>query len=138
MKYKLTDETKVVGVTTLHRIKALKTFGNVTKGDLGGWVETESNLSQLGNAWVYGNARVYCNAIVYGNARVYGNTEVFGDAWVFDDAWVCGNAIVYGNARVYGNAEVSGATWVAGDTIPKNSSSVAKQLKEKGIKLGIK
>lgn len=91
-KYELTDETIEVYGTALHRIKALKDFGNVKKGELGGYVESEHNLSQEGDCWVYGNARVYSNA------RVYGNAEVFGNAWVYDNAKVCGNAEVCGNA----------------------------------------
>lgn len=75
MKYELTDETIDVSGTTLHRIKALKDFGNVKKGELGGYVESEYNLSQIGNCWVYGNARVYGNAELCGNARVYGNAD---------------------------------------------------------------
>ena len=78
MKYKLTKNTKEVFGCTLYQIEALKDFSNVSKGDLGGWVEKESNLSQEGNAWVYDNARVYGNAWVYGDARVYGDAEVYG------------------------------------------------------------
>ena len=101
MKYELTDETIDVSGTTLHRIKALKDFGNVKKGELGGYVkkgelggyvESEYNLSQIGNCWVYGNARV-C-----GDAEVYGDAKVCGNAWVYGNAEVCGNARVYGNA----------------------------------------
>ena len=33
MKYRLTDETKVVSGHTLHRIEALKDFADVHKGD---------------------------------------------------------------------------------------------------------
>ena len=69
-KYELTNETKVVLGTTLYRIRALISFGNVHAGDLGGWVEKESNLAQEGTAWVYGTARVSGNAMVYGDARV--------------------------------------------------------------------
>ena len=93
MKYELTDETIDVSGTTLHRIKALKDFGNVKKGELGGYVESEYNLSQIGNCWVYGNARVCGDAELCGNAKVCGNARV------------CGNAEVCGNARVYGNAD---------------------------------
>lgn len=75
MKYELTDETIDVSGTTLHRIKALKDFGNVKKGELGGYVESEYNLSQIGNCWVYGNARVCGDAELCGNARVYGNAD---------------------------------------------------------------
>ena len=79
-KYELTDETIEVYGTALHRIKALKDFGNVKKGELGGYVESEYNLSQEGNCLVYGNAKVYSNAKVYGNALVYGNAKVCGNA----------------------------------------------------------
>ena len=74
-KYELTDETIEVYGTALHRIKALKDFGNVKKGELGGYVESERNLSQEGNCWVYGNALVYGNAKVCGNAEVCGNAD---------------------------------------------------------------
>ena len=55
MKYELTEETKY----GLYRIEALKDFGNVKKGDKGGWIEKEANLSQDGDCWVYGDAEVY-------------------------------------------------------------------------------
>ena len=108
-KYELTDEIIVKYGSTLHRIKALKDFGNVKTGELGGYIESGSNLSQEGNCWVYGNAEVCDNAEVYGNAKVYGN------AWVYGNAEVCGNARVYGDAWVYGNAEVCGNARVYGD-----------------------
>ena len=74
-KYELTDEIIVKYGSTLHRIKALKDFGNVKTGELGGYIESGSNLSQEGNCWVYGNARVCGNAEVCGNARVYGDAD---------------------------------------------------------------
>ena len=55
MKYKLTETRNEDG---LYQIRALKDFGNVKVGDLGGWIEKEANLSQQGNAWVSGNALV--------------------------------------------------------------------------------
>lgn len=45
-KYELTDETIIIDGKTLHRIKALRSFGSVVKGELGGFVECEANLSQ--------------------------------------------------------------------------------------------
>lgn len=63
-KYELTEETKEYNGVMLHRIKAIKSFGDVKAGDLGGWIEKEENLSHEENAWVYGDAKVY------GNARV--------------------------------------------------------------------
>ena len=70
-KYKLTEEIKNVGSKTLYRIQALKDFSNVRKGELGGYIEKENNLSHIGNAWVSDNTKVYDNAWVSDNARVY-------------------------------------------------------------------
>ena len=81
-KYELTSETKIVFGHILYRIKALSSFGCVSAGDLGGFLESEKNLSQNGDAWVYGNAEVYGDARVYGNARVYGDASVYGNAEV--------------------------------------------------------
>ena len=115
-KYELTEETIEFYGRTLYRIKALKDFGDVEVGDLGGYIESESNLIQKGCAWVYGNAKVYGDAKVYGNAKVYDNAwvydnaNVYGDAMVYDNANVYGNALVYGNANVCGDAEIKGKT----------------------------
>ena len=81
-KYELTSETKIVFGHILYRIKALSSFGCVSAGDLGGFLESEKNLSQNGNARVSGDAEVSGNARVYGNAEVSGNARVYGDAWV--------------------------------------------------------
>lgn len=61
-KYRLTEETTKVGNRPLYRIQALRDFGNVKEGDIGGYIESEKNLSQDGNAWVSGDARFYGNA----------------------------------------------------------------------------
>jgi len=86
MKYKLTDETIEFNGKTLFRIQALKDFGDVKAGDLGGYIESEKNLSQEGNCWVADNARVFDNALISGNAKVYDNARVYDDAQIFGDA----------------------------------------------------
>src|SRR3990167_9024892 len=78
MKYKLTNNKKEYLGKTLFQIEATADFGIVKKGESGGWIEKESNLSQYGNAWVSGNARVSGNAEVSGNAWVSGNARVYG------------------------------------------------------------
>ncbi len=120
LKYELTEEKIVTEEgNILFRIRALKDFGIIKAGDLGGFIESEDNLSHDGtawvydNAWVYGHARVYDNARVCDHARVYdnawvcGRAWVYGHAWVYDNAWVCGHAWVCDHARVYENARVS-------------------------------
>ena len=51
-KYKLTEETINVFNKTLYRIEALRDFNDVKKGDKGGFIEKEENLSQSDNCWV--------------------------------------------------------------------------------------
>lgn len=38
----------------LYRIKAIRSFGNVKVGDLGGFIESENNLAQYWTCWVFG------------------------------------------------------------------------------------
>jgi hypothetical protein len=65
MKYEFTEETLKVGEHTLHRVRYL------ADGELGGWIESENNLSQDDNALVFGNAWVF------GHAKVFGNMYIF-------------------------------------------------------------
>ena len=111
-KFELTAEfvTNVFG-KKLFRIKALVAFGNVEKGELGGFIEKEDNLSHDGNAWVSGDAQVSCNAWVYGNALVSGDARVYGDAQVYGNAQVSGDARVSGNAQVSGDADYAVVKW---------------------------
>ena len=51
-KYELTSITMEFGGRTLYRIRSLKNFSDVRKGDLGGWVQTKDNLSQEGDCWI--------------------------------------------------------------------------------------
>lgn len=60
----------------LTRIRAVRGFGDVKAGDLGGYIQSERNLSHEGNAWVYGNARVFGNALVFGKARVRDDEKI--------------------------------------------------------------
>ena len=60
----------------LYRIRALKDFADVKKGDLGGYIESERNLSHFGNAWVYDDAKVYYYASVAGDAKVSGTADI--------------------------------------------------------------
>ena len=85
-KFILTDETIEMFGVTLHRIKAVRSFGTVKEGDFGGFVEKEENISEYFKAWVWGNAKVWGNAEVSGDAEVWGNARVSGDAKVSGNA----------------------------------------------------
>ena len=98
-KYELTSNFVINSFgEKLFQIKATVDFGIVKKGELGGYIESEKNLTQNGNAWVSGNALVSGNAWVSDNARVSDNAWVYGNALVSDNARVSGNALVSGNA----------------------------------------
>lgn len=124
-KFELTaDRIKSNGVT-LHRIKALIDFGDVKAGELGGYVEKETNLSQYGDAWVYRHAQVFGEARVYGNAQVLGNARIFGNALVFEDALVSESAWVYDNARIYSDAKVSGTARINGSACISGNAHIS-------------
>ena len=115
MKYELTGERKREDGVLLRRIRATSDFGSVHKGDIGGWIRCEENLSQWGCAWVADDAMVYGNAVVEGDARVYGNAVVKDSAWVSNQSAVFGRAIVCDSATVFNNAEVFGNALICGD-----------------------
>ena len=85
-KYRLTENHIKIEGKILYQIEALKDFAGVKSGDLGGYIESEKNLSQDNDAWVFGNAEVFGDAEVHGNAWVHGNAEGFGDAEVYGNA----------------------------------------------------
>lgn len=113
LKYEFTDETMRWGVGSaygepriLHRIKALRDFSNVKRGDLGGWVENEHNLSQFGICWIYDNAKLYNEAMIHGNSVITDNAQVFGHAKVYDYSRIGDNSMVYGSAKIGGYATI--------------------------------
>ena len=93
-KFELTEEFKEFAGKKVFRIKALKDFGDVKAGELGGYVEKEENLSRNGDAWVFGNA------------WVFGDARVSGDAWVSDNASVSGDAD-YATIKGFGSEQRS-------------------------------
>jgi hypothetical protein len=78
MKYELTDETKNVNGRMMYRIRALRDidkFG-IKKGDLGGWTESETNLSQEGDAWVSDDACVFGDEILCCRFRFCSRSQI--------------------------------------------------------------
>lgn len=114
-KYEITTQSIEWKGRKLFRIKAVKSFADVKVGDLGGYIENESNLSQDGTAWVSGDAKVYDTARVFGDAEIYGSAEVFG------------NAKVYNRAKVYGNSWIYGKAKICGDTVIYDNALVGEQ-----------
>lgn len=86
----------------LFRIIALRDIqtinGLISKGTIGGFIQSESNLSQVDNSWINQNARVYENARL-NNSFVTGYSCVFGDSILTD-------SVVSGRVRIWDKAIV--------------------------------
>ena len=98
-KYEITDIAHPL-YPELHRIRALRQVGDdVPVGKLGGYVQSEANLSQ-GNdeAWLYDDS------ISRDEANVCGGAELHGQAVAQDLALVNGSAVMYGHAIACDNA----------------------------------
>ena len=104
----------------LHRIRALRDIGHDVKaGDLGGFVESESNLSfeDGDEAWIYDNAnaceRSYVNkhsqlrdsAVIRNTAYISEGARLSGESKAEDDSYVRGGQLAE-KARVCGNAMI--------------------------------
>ncbi|QQU04103.1 hypothetical protein [Myroides odoratus] len=116
-KYKLTEESMIHKGYTLWRIEYIAT------GAKGGWVESEKNLSQLGdcmildNAKVYGDATISDHAIICNEAEIYEQASVYGHAIVSEQASIHGNAQVNEKVSIKKNTQVSGTAHVKQETI---------------------
>ena len=122
-KYMLTSYTKEYDGQTLYRIRALKDFGSVKAGELGGYVAGKHNLSQYGNSWIQTDSKVFNlayvgdNAIVrksimYGNAKAIENcriihTTMYGDSVIKGFA-ISNNSYIYHKSVICGESRVSG------------------------------
>lgn len=97
-KYEFTGKTKVVSAQTfvydntheenepvartVHQIRALKSFvirgKRVEKGDIGGYIENEENLSQYDHSWV-DKVSVVCNGAIIEENSLLQHSRIFGD-----------------------------------------------------------
>ena len=119
-KYTFAGSVPIDGIT-YHILVALKDFADVKADDFGGLVESEANLSQSGNCWIYsgmamGDSKVFGNAQIHGckicdNAQVYGDTIAVG-CTIKDNAKVSGGKIYHAtiedNAQVYDEVQIFG------------------------------
>ena len=100
MKYKLTENSIEFNNKKLYQIQALKDFGNVKAGELGGYMEKElNNLSEADYCWLFGNPWVSNKCKIYNNGKVYDYIKVYdyNSGESYDYIKVCDNAKVSGN-----------------------------------------
>jgi hypothetical protein len=102
------------GDRTVYRIRALRDFGDVKRGDLGGYIESESALAHDGDSWVQDVAQVYGP-----HGRVGGNARIKGEAWILGrvdgDAQICDLVVISEHAYVGGCTIVCGDEIVGGE-----------------------
>ena len=134
-KYEITDIAHPV-YPELHRIRALRQVrDDVPAGELGGFVQSEANLSQdKDEAWLYDDSISRHEASVCGGAQLHDQAVaqdlalVTGSAVMYDQAAVCDNAIVtagcirdeafvLGNARIRENTVTHIAPVVTGQSV---------------------
>lgn len=113
------------------RIKALRNINDdVKKGDLGGYIEKEENLSIFNESWVYDNSCVFEDAKVEDDAKVKENSRVFGWANIRNFATVKGGSTVYGgvvlcdHVVVENNITLNQLTCFSGNSIIKDERDV--------------
>lgn len=116
MKYELlADDTVQQDGRLLYRVRRL------SDRLLGGYIETQDNLAQTGDCFLFDKSRAF------GSARIKDNAEVYGI--VYDDAVVAGDSKVYG--EVFGQAQIVGHAIVRGraydQTVIKDSAEVYGQ-----------
>lgn len=108
-KYTLSDQAmRLADGTILHRIRALKSFDAngriVLKGALGGWVQSEDNLSQKGKCWIHDDA------------RAYGQSRVLDDATLHDESEIADNVVISDAAAMYDHSSAMDSARISGDT----------------------
>lgn len=116
---------------TLYQIRALRDFtcpfklnpdGEildqtlVKKGDLGGYVQKEENLSHEDGCWIFEEAEVRDNGRVEGNARLTGRSLVRDNAVVKGYSCLAANAYVWGNAILDGATQMKGLVSIGGNS----------------------
>lgn len=137
LKYKLTDETIIFKAQKLYRIKALKDFGDVKKGDLGGFIKNESCLDHQGLCWVYDNAKVLSDGRVVGDAKVTHDAVVFKGK-IFSNGIVSHSAIILDgsvgkDSKVLDNAQISGDAIIDESKVLKNGKVHGFELRKSKV-----
>lgn len=134
-KYELTDKTMTFGNDVYYQIRALRDFGEVHKGDLGGWVQSPLCLSQRGKCWLDSSSFIEKNARVSGNAKIVRSSiedsgHVSGDAVLYD-SYVRDQAKVTDKASIF-NSNITNHACVMENTIVRRISIVSDNAIIKG------
>ena len=131
----LSNNRVVINGQPVYRIKALKDFGIVKKGELGGYIAKESNLSfkEGSMAWVGKEAVVMDDASVLHHAHVTDCAIVAGTTTVKDSAIVGGSAEINGNCFIMKEAVVVGSAKLNGKVVVTDRSIIMEDVSLNGM-----
>lgn len=109
-KYVLGEETRKNGKTFVQVIAArdIRPAGvdvYIKKGEAGGWIESEANLSQDGECWICPGVYVSGGSSISGDSLVRtikGEIEISGDCSVFGNAKILGDGITLTGSVIVG------------------------------------
>lgn len=113
-KYEITNIPITPGATNLWRIRALKTFGKVLKGEVGGFVEHADNLSQEGNCWIGGDAQASGNSMLVENAQMFGKAQAQDTVFMGGNSKAYESALLVEHAQLMNDVEVFGSSHIQG------------------------
>lgn len=143
-KFELLPETRIWRGRIVHRIRAVRDFGCVRQGDLGGFVESSDNLSHHGDCWIYNdaiacdNARLYQNAAIYNNAVACDYTVILNEASLWNKATARGFAVVGGCAMAMNSAIVEGQAAISDYAVMRDEAVISgKTMARTNIILGL-
>lgn len=110
-------------VVKLHRIIALKTFElkiprtetiiTIRQNHIGGYVQSESCLSQLDNSWIDHEAKVFEDSVVRNDSYVYRNAHIYGECDI-------------ANSAVHGWVHIGGRCNIANSSIQDSATILSK------------
>ena len=122
-KYRLIKDSRIWQYDrAIYRIQALRDFSDVKKGDLGGFVESEDNLSQEGDSWIYDMAQAVEKSRVEGDACLRDCAQMYGSSILRDKAQLQGFARMYQYSCLEDNAvaidaDILGFATITGDVV---------------------
>lgn len=114
----LKNNTIVFEGKTLYQIRAVKDFGYVRKGQEGGYIEKEDNLSQTGECWVHYSCMAMDNASIRGNAILEEKCIARDNAFIQEDAYI------YDGVEIKDEASISGKCVIRHGAVIEDKASV--------------
>lgn len=132
----------------LYRIKALKDFICdgilIRKGDKGGFVQSENNLSQEGNCWIFDdavamegstvkdNASLHNQVMIFDKSIVCDNAALYNFAAMFDKSMAAGNAVLSGHAKMHAQSVIIDNACIGGCAIACDNCIISGNAKVQG------